>query len=107
MCLIQAHGTDGFPGEQICPVNQCRTSLNTFFSGNHIFILVSHARDTLQNTFVFVNRDSKKNSENAFSVHSESMHGVLKTTFKKAPTILFIINDGWILPEADFAALNI
>lgn len=95
MCLIQAQSTDGFPGEQICPVNQCRTSLNTFFSGNHIFILVSHAHDTFQNAFVFnVNQDTKKNCENAFSVHSESMHGVLKTAFKKAPTILFIINDG-------------
>lgn len=47
---MQAQCTDGFPGEHICPLNQCRTSLNTFLWKSRLYSEITKPYRTFPNT---------------------------------------------------------
>lgn len=100
MSLIQAQSTDGFPGEQIYPVNQCRTSLNTFLWKSYLHPDITHPWH--RNAFFFHgnwNKQTKKGLCLLGKIKRETLW-IFKTTLHRPSTIfcydyLWWLNSAW------------
>lgn len=102
MGLIQAQSTDGFPGEHIYPLNQCRTSLNTFLWKSYLYPDITHPWHRFPNAWrylLFLNCNLNLKTGIAFEINQKRNFAYHYFSF--------IIYADWILLEGDFATFNI